>query len=275
MSTISHSHSEVIDPVLEELGTVQQRTGHDYGTIFRDWLDLLVAAFASDDDRHGTVLDGYDELGVDVQTVAERYSRAMAELVLATEAYQHDVLGDVYTALGNRTDALGQHFTPHNVADAKARMLFTVEDMEASAGRAEHYHVGDPACGSGRLLVAAGKAIHHLVTDEETGLDGDDLPPLVFAGKDLDETCAKMTAVNFVLGEMAGIAVHGNSLTDETYSAWKNRPGRFPPLVETGHDPFTAALEAQRTEADAPDTAAPVDDDGSSTVQLSLREVGD
>lgn len=249
MTAPSHPRLDAVDPIVEELATVHQQTGRQYGTVFQDWVDLLVAMCSGDDDLHAKILARYDDLA-DRTWVAEQYSVATARFLEATIEVQHEILGAVYGALGARSDALGQHFTPYAVADAKAAMLLSTGELATAEGREEPFLVGDPACGSGRLLIAVAKRVHAILTNAETDIDRTPLPPIVYCGKDTDQTCAKMTAVNLAIARQAGYAIHGNTLTNETLQVWRSQPTQRPPLVdhEDSPDPFVVeADEADET----------------------------
>jgi hypothetical protein len=116
----------------------------------------------------------------------------------------HEILGVVYEEMGQSSDQFGQHFTPHNVCDAKAEMLLTDFDED----REEPYTVLDPASGSGRLLISAAKQIPEDVD-------------AVFYGQDKDSTCAKMTALNLCFFNMDGYAVLGDSLLRQRRRVWE------------------------------------------------------
>lgn len=261
MSTAATA-ADAIEPIVDELTALHHATGRGHADLFRDWIDLLVAVYTRDDDRHADVLAAYE----DEQTAAERYSAAMGHFWMATLECQHEVLGEVYMALGARSDALGQHFTPYNVADAKAGMLISADELADTAGREDPYLVGDPACGSGRLLVAVAKRVYHLVEAPDSGVDGDSLPPIYYAGKDKSGICAKMTAVNMVVAGMPGLAIQGDTLGETTHRIWKTRPSHAPPLVDATDregDPFVldrgVDVEATDEPADSDRQQASVD----------------
>ncbi len=61
--------------------------------------------------------------------------------------------------------------------------------------------VNDPACGSGRMLLAFNNVA----------------PGNYLVGQDLDHICTKMTAINMALHGCQGQAVNGNSLNPEDF----------------------------------------------------------
>lgn len=276
MTVPSHPRLDAVDPIVEELATVHQQTGRQYGRVFQDWVDLLVAMCSGDDDLHTEVLSSYDGLA-DRTWVAEQYSTATARYMEVTIETQHEVLGAVYTALGARSDALGQHFTPYTVADAKAAILLSAGELAAAEGRKEPFLVGDPACGSGRLLIAFAKRVHAICSDGETNVDRTALPPVVYCGKDNDLICAKMTAVNLAVARQAGYAVHGDTLTNETWQVWRSQPTQRPPLVglEDGPDPWAVDDDVDDNEATETADAPVVDPESSSGTPGGVPDLGD
>ena len=247
MSDLSHSRIDEIDPVLDCLSEVHRKTGCGYGTVFRDWVDLMVAAFSRDEERYRAILAEYEDLGADVSMVERTYGIALGELLNATIEYQHEVLGAVYEAVGVRSDALGQHFTPHNVSDAIAAMNLPGKGRLSEA-RDDPVRIADPACGSGRLLISSAMQIDQAVDTVPASR-----PAAVYHGKDLDETCAKMTALNLVIARVPGLVVYGDTIKATTHRIWRSQPGAVPPLAEVTDDvfdPFAPPRDEEETGAE-------------------------
>jgi len=104
-----------------------------------------------------------------------------------------DVLGDLFMEFVSH-GRNGQFFTPQPVCDMMAAI--TIDKDQGS--------VSDPACGSGRLLMAAAK-INRLFK---------------FYGADNDLTCCKMAALNMIINTMPGEIAHMNSLSLEYYRSF-------------------------------------------------------
>jgi len=209
-----------VDDVLDELRDVELETGESRFTVFRDWLDLMVYAYARDDPSYLEIVDRYEDRHGEgkARRCLEHYAAALGELVFATAEVNHEVLGVVYEQLGMQSDAFGQHFTPHGVSDAVAAMNFAAEDVQEVD---PPLTVHDPACGSGRLLISVAKHLHGL----------DEAPPAVYSGQDKDAICAKMTALNLALANLPGRAVLGDSLTLERRRIWYVDPSAAPPIT--------------------------------------------
>lgn len=182
-----------------------ERLGHARYDVFTDWIDLMLSSLQRDDENYLDIVDRYDNERPEGEHPADLYSQAFGELQRGLAETDADLLGVVYEELGMDSDAFGQYFTPHNICDAKAEMVISVDES-----RDDPYTIADPACGSGRLLIHAAKKIPEDVD-------------AVFYGQDKDATCAKMTALNFCFFNMDGYAVHGDSLKMEKHRVWQTR----------------------------------------------------
>ncbi|MDB5285264.1 MAG: Type restriction enzyme protein [Mucilaginibacter sp.] len=121
-----------------------------------------------------------------------------------------DPLGELYQqAISNGHN--GQYWTPENLCGMIASMSIgeTLEDGQ---------RILDPACGSGRMLLAAAKLNRHAL----------------FHGADLDLTCCKMSLVNMMLNSLTGEIAHMNSLSNEFFTGFKTQTT----IVNGFHIPF-------------------------------------
>ncbi len=106
-----------------------------------------------------------------------------------------DILGDLFQG-GITYGEAGQFFTPENVGRMMAQMM--VSDVPEEVQH-QPKRVCDPACGSGRLLLAVAEIQRHWI----------------FVGQDIDLRCVRMTAINLALRNLYGYVIWGNSLADE------------------------------------------------------------
>ena len=109
-----------------------------------------------------------------------------------------DVMGSFYQehiSFGHN----GQFFSPQNICDLMACLSGPVK---------RGGNILDPACGSGRMLLAAAKNNRNTL----------------FYGADVDEDCAKRNVINLYLNCLYGEVVWMNSLTNEFYGAWEIVP---------------------------------------------------
>lgn len=98
-------------------------------------------------------------------------------------------------------DKKGQFFTPEPICEFMVR-CYVNENMEKET-------VFDPACGSGRFLLAS-----HAYN-----------PKNYHYGQDVDYTCCLMSVVNMMFHGIQGEVVHGNSLDPDSYfSGWSINP---------------------------------------------------
>ena len=91
----------------------------------------------------------------------------------------------------------GQYFTPDSLCEAMVRLQGADEGLTGQ-------RVLDPACGSGRLLLKFAEVS----------------PRNYFYANDVNMTCAKMTALNFMLNGLRGEVACMNSLSMEWYKSW-------------------------------------------------------
>lgn len=221
---------DAVYPVVEILSDIHGR-GYSRNRVFSDWLDLMVTTLQHDDEAYLEVCNQYDNEDI------EQFAAAFGEVQQAMSEVNNELLGVIYEHLGQNSDALGQHFTPHNVCAAKAEMAGVVNTDTTESD--EPLSVGDPACGSGRLLVAAAKQIP---SNTEA----------VFHGVDKDSVCAKMTALNLVFFNMDGVAIHGDSLTGDVYRGWKTTSTPLGgEIVEIPDDSINEYYPASMTDRDS------------------------
>ncbi|MES2378140.1 MAG: N-6 DNA methylase [Bacteroidota bacterium] len=104
----------------------------------------------------------------------------------------------------------GQYFTPEPICD----MLSIMSGDTLSDGQ----KVLDPACGSGRMLLAAAKRNRFAL----------------FYGADLDNTCCKMALVNMLINSLTGEIAHLNSISNEFSRGYTIQTT----LIGTHHIPY-------------------------------------
>lgn len=167
------------------------------GHVFSDFLTLLVCAFSfgQKEEEYLETIRRYEK------PEACDFSEALAALVIEMTgdgSGMVDVLGQFYennVSHGHN----GQYFTPQPVCDMMAQLTGPVR-----AGQ----RVADPACGSGRMLMAMAKINRFAL----------------FYGADNDANCAKMTVINLCLNNLFGEVAWMNSLSNEFYAAWEIFP---------------------------------------------------
>ena len=173
--------------------------GHDFRTVFDDFLTAVVSALSL-----GQLEERYTAAVKRYKNAPDVFARALGELVSAMERTQSDILGDLFEGAVSHGEH-GQFFTPDEIC----RMMAQITDD--GAGDSVH----DPACGSGRTLLAAGRIN----------------PDRLFIGCDLDERCVKMTTINLALNGLRGRVVWGNSLSLEERGHYRTRHMGIPGAV--------------------------------------------
>lgn len=177
---------------------------HQPSTVYADWLRMTFAAFTNGlmEDSYRETIKPYDanELAA-FQGMTGEWTKLMAQRVISPDEW-HDPLGVIYeTILSNfKAQGMGQFFTPADVSSMTAIMT----------GSKPRGIVNDPACGSGRLLVA-----HHAAYRSDR---------CYYVAQDLDIMCAHMTALNMVIHGARGEVIHGDTLRLDYRGAWLINP---------------------------------------------------
>ncbi len=128
-------------------------------------------------------------------------SQMFGELVDAMTRDENDILGDLFQGSITYGEA-GQFLSPQSIAELLARMSV---DPDARPTRDRTIYVSDPACGTGRMLLAATNVNPHLEC----------------VGVDVDARCVKITSVNLGLRSRYGYVVCGNSLSGHMQFAYR------------------------------------------------------
>ncbi|MBO0933919.1 N-6 DNA methylase [Fibrella aquatilis] len=175
----------------------QLEHGWNYGRFYADFIDFMTESFMPE--RVGiyeNLKTQYGSLDSFVQLLRSLIKLQDQQIVKDGVGGWYDALGSYYEVLNSRGKSqwLGQFFTPPDVCDLMAMMTGADEKL---TGQGQTIH--DPACGSGRLLLAW-QAI---------------APGNYTFGADVDPICTRMTAVNMALHGCEGEAVCMDSLLME------------------------------------------------------------
>lgn len=178
--------------------------------VFEDFLTMAIAACSQNpvtnvsyyEEEYLSTIATYKD-----SELRHEFPKAFANLVSEMEdrldsSMGNDVLGDFFEQhISNGRN--GQFFTPYSICQFMASL-----NMEDAIPSDEHSQLKslkilDPACGSGRMLVASHR------------LNG---PGHQYYGIDIDRTCVKMTALNMFLNGMWNSEVMcGNSLMPDDF----------------------------------------------------------
>ena len=146
------------------------------------------------------------------------FTQILAELVMAMEQCVQkgdlqDVLGRLFHEFGLHNERNGQFFTPQNVADMMALMMLgdTIPEIE-ERGFASFATLGEPACGSGVMMISAAKAVQKAGNNYCTQMVADCI--------DIDISCVHMCYIQLSLYGIPAVVRHGNSLMFKIWSNW-------------------------------------------------------
>ena len=184
----------------QKFETIFDNLGQRYGLheVFSDFLTLLICAFSQGrmEKQYLETIRKYDKVHATI------FPEALASLVIEMTGPDGagfvDVLGEFYEKNLN-FGRNGLFFTPQPICDMTAQLM----SPDGFKKR-----VADPACGSGRMLMAVAK-INRVA---------------LFYGADNDMNCARMAVINLCLNSMFGKIAWMNSLTNQFYSAWEIFP---------------------------------------------------
>ena len=195
----THPETQQLFDTVEE---ITRRSGVSRGQAFEDVLRASVAALAAETmepeyfDAIKAHLDGKKgKRGVDLFPVF------LAQAVDGMSRNDNDVLGDLFQA-GISYGEHGLYLTPQLVAELMARLSLDAEERTSDG---ETPMICDPCCGSGLLLMEAGKIN----------------PQAELIGQDIDARCARITALNLGLRGKYGWVICGNSLSREVQFVYR------------------------------------------------------
>lgn len=178
--------------------------------VFDDFLTMSIAACTRNPE---TKLSHYEDEYL--QTIAYykgselryEFPNAFAQLVVEMEeridsSLGNDVLGEFFEQnISNGRN--GQFFTPYPICQFIASIPHTDSVYDAESSKERTLRILEPACGSGRMLLAAHKV-------NGTGHE--------YYGIDIDRTCVKMTALNlFLNGVWNSEVMCANSLMPDDF----------------------------------------------------------
>ena len=167
--------------------------------LWNDFLEIIICCYAMQkmEDRYLEIIKKYKKPEVEIicKMFAEMvtlYSKHLAH------GQWYDGLGAFYETYINtpaKASRTGQFFTPETVCVMKANCVLNEEQAH------QGLKINDPACGSGRLLLAA-----HAVA-----------PGNFYFAEDLDPMCVRLTTVNFLFHNMNGQIVCHDSLNPTSF----------------------------------------------------------
>lgn len=172
--------------------------GLDVSQVFNDFLTYIIHYFTPNAKPLESWKYKKEQTTVFWEMLRE-WIKVMEKQLICNEWY--DAFGDLYmtcVASKMKQQGTGQFFTPDGLCD----MMADINTGKKLTGKL----VGDPACGSGRTLLAWHvKNIGNYLCAE-----------------DIDRTCCMMTVCNFIIHGCVGEVIWHNSLDPGSfYSGWK------------------------------------------------------
>lgn len=175
--------------------------GSHYTKAFDDFLTICICCFSINPD---TKLSNYEDEYLRIikpykaNSTLKYFPELLAEMIIYLEdnkdsSQGNDLLGEFFQQEITH-GRNGQFFTPFHITDFMAQIVKGEETRSLN--------VLDPACGSGRMLMAFGKQ---------------SIIPNRYYGVDIDPLCAKMTAINLFLNGLKGEVICANALFPDEY----------------------------------------------------------
>lgn len=188
--------------LLRILETFVNRRGKDISQVFDDFLQYIIGFHTLPE--FAKPIDGWASKYTKEDN-KEFWNMYQALILAMQEELRHrewfDPFGVIYEDLvagkfrrGNK----GQFFTPPDLCNLMTEI--TLQGNKYTGKR-----VNDCACGSGRTLLSFQAAN----------------PGNYLIGEDVDRTCCLMTTCNFILHGVVGEVIWRNTITAQTYGAWR------------------------------------------------------
>ena len=179
--------------------------------LFRTFVDMVLYSyahpFAPADDEWLRLTAG---MGKGKDSIYWHLCEASALLLEEASAGWGDLIGGAFEELEISNDRAGQFFTPWPVCSLMAQMTYDRGDGDRGRTPANPIMVNDPACGSGRMLLALASCY-----PPEAIFGG----YVVLTGQDIDELCVKMAKINlqsrWVAQAMATAALEVRRLAEQ------------------------------------------------------------
>lgn len=171
--------------------------------IFADWVRCMAISISNASDIFHTGVwrqreeDYVGTMAKYTDHEQETFAEMTALLVEALGCGLRDVMGDIYMQLGQNNKQAGQFFTPYGVS----RLIAAVDGDAIRGGR---YHVQEPSCGSGGMVIAVADALR------QRGYNYQRL--LWVVAQDLEWRCVHMCYVQLSLLGIKATVVQGDTL---------------------------------------------------------------
>lgn len=178
--------------------------------VFEDLLYMIACSISNAID--GVHYEGREETYVKLMSHYSSEERmAFVDLTnliisaMTVTMYSADLLGEIYHEMNLYNEHNGQYFTPINVCQLMAEIVFSDEDIKKHG----YISVHEPTCGSGAMLIATANVLYSKKYNPNCNM-------CCFA-VDNDIRCVLMTYIQLSLLGIPAVVVHGDTLTRKEY----------------------------------------------------------
>lgn len=193
---------DAIRPLEKLVMDFSRTNGYAPMDVFRDFLTFIIHGFSPGAPPLHNWKYKKQQNAIFMKMVSEWARLMQSQIREDTDWY--DPFEDLYMALASRgtQQAQGQFFTPVHICD----LMVACTDMgEKKTGQ----RMGDPTCGSGRLLLA-----YHVRNSGN-----------YLVGEDINRTCCLMTVCNMLMHGCVGEVICHDSLNPKDFAdGWKVNP---------------------------------------------------
>lgn len=140
----------------------------------------------------------------------ERFAEAFAHVVALMEAEPRDVLGHLYMSLDLGNEAMGQFYTPYDIARLMADMQ--AETLTEAIDRQGFATLYEPACGAGAFIVATAEGLRAKGCNPQAQLH--------VTAEDLSAQAVHMVYIHLTLLHIPAVVYRRDTLTMETFDTW-------------------------------------------------------
>ena len=147
------------------------------------------------------------------EVFCDYFPHLMANLAYLLLQKPKDYLGAIFSQLNLSQHYRGQYFTPSHICEFMAEIVFP-ENIEQIINEKGYYHLAEPACGSGAMVLGVVQCMKNRGYEELGG-------KIYIEATDIDPLCVDMTYTQLSLLGLSAKVVHGNSLTMDVFNTWE------------------------------------------------------
>lgn len=182
--------------------------------VFYDWCTCMAMAFQNSCDmfKDSEIYKHHEEL---YQNTIKQYSKEEQEklyemtgrLFLAFENEISDYLGGIYMEAGCGNKYVGQFFTPFHLSELAAKLGVDGTDKD--------YHMNEPSCGGGAMILATAKVLSDYGINFQKRLK--------VVAQDLDWLGVYMTYIQCSILGIDAIVVQGDTLKEPYVKGYSSK----------------------------------------------------